>query len=68
MMKTLVSVPSLDPLSMAAILAPVCFVLLLPPVICFEISNIAIADVDVARRRDAMKASRDRSAGYAGER
>lgn len=32
------------------------------------LDNIAIADVDVARRRDAMKASRDRSAGYAGER
>merc|ERR1719174_354591 len=45
MMKTLVSVPSLDPLSMAGILAPVCFLLLLPPVLLFEISKISIADV-----------------------
>merc|ERR1719238_426609 len=45
MMKTLVSVPSLDPLSMAGILAPVCFLMLLPPLLFFEMSNISSADV-----------------------
>jgi hypothetical protein len=45
MMKTLVSVPNLDPLSMAGMLAPVCFLLLLPPLLFFEISKISIADV-----------------------
>jgi hypothetical protein len=45
MMKKLVSVPSLDPLSMATMLAPVCFLLLLPPVMFFELSKISFADV-----------------------
>jgi hypothetical protein len=45
MMKTLVSVPSLDPLSMGGILAPVCFLLLLPQVLLFEASSISYADV-----------------------